>query len=442
MSTLLTPFRGVRYSAQCLPHLEEIMTPPYDVIHETERAAYMARSPYNMIHLILGAEYGADTVQNNRFTRAAGSLQEWRRQSVLVPEDQPALYLYQQEFTVHGLPVTRTGVISRVRLASYASGDIVPHEQTFAGPKADLLRLWSACQANLSLIFAVYADATHSLERLFAPTLATSPQREVQHWMEGQHRLWVVTDPATIAQAQRAMQDTPLVIADGHHRYETGLALREVMRQQNPQGSPIAPYDSVMMYCANIYDAGVVILPTHRLVQHLPIPDMATLLQQLPWIQTEVVPRHTASESLPQWQHRIERLLRERQEQGSVFALYAGGDSCYVITVSPAAAVQHVHAETASAAWKRLDVSVLHYGLLPALQACLPAAQPTMAYARAGDEVLDAVARGAYDLAVLMNPTPLQDMVQIARGGERMPPKSTYFYPKLPTGLVINCFDL
>jgi uncharacterized protein (DUF1015 family) len=419
------------------------MTPPYDVIHETERAAYMARSPYNMIHLILGATDAADTVENNRFTRAAGLLQAWRRQNVLVPEDRPALYLYQQEFAVHGVPVTRTGIISRVRLAAYASGDIVPHEQTLAGPKADLLRLWSACQANLSLIFAVYADATRRLETLLAPILATPPQRLVTHWMEGQHRLWVVTDAALIAQAQRAMQDKPLVIADGHHRYETGLALRDAMRRQQPRGgTPVASYDSVMMYCANIYDAGVIILPTHRLVQHLPIPDMAALLQQLPWIQTEVVPRHVASESLPQWQQRIERLLRERQEQGSVFALYAGGDNCYVMTVTPTAAVQHVQVETASPAWKRLDVSVLHYGILPALQACLPTAQPTIAYARAGDEVLGAVACGEYDLAVLMNPTPLQDMVQIARGGERMPPKSTYFYPKLPTGLVMNCFDL
>ena len=442
MPTVLTPFRGVRYSVQCLPHLGEIMTPPYDVINEAERAAYMARSPYNMIHLILGAEYAEDTVENNRFSRAAQLLQEWRHQSVLVPESRPALYLYQQEFSVHGVPVTRTGVISRVQLASYDSGDIVPHEQTFAGPKADLLRLWSACQANLSLIFAVYADATRTLDTLFAPTLATPPQREVRHWMEGQHRLWVVTDPATIAQAQRAMQDKPLVIADGHHRYETGLALREAMRQQCPRSGPVAPYDSIMMYCANIYDAGVVILPTHRFVQHMPVPDLATLLQQVPWIQTDVVPRRDASESLSQWQYRIERLLRERQEQGSVLALYAGGDSCYVITVPAAAAMQHVHAEAASPGWKRLDVSVLHYGLLPALQACLPGAQPTIAYARAGDEVFGAVARGAYDLAVLMNPTPLQDMVQIARGGERMPPKSTYFYPKLPTGLVLNCFNL
>jgi uncharacterized protein (DUF1015 family) len=395
-----------------------------------------------MIHLILGAEYPEDTVDNNRFTRAAALLQEWRRQHVLVPEQQPALYVYQQEFTVQDLHVQRTGIIGRVALASYASGDIVPHEQTFAGPKADLLRLWRACQANLSLIFAVYADAARCLETLCAPILATPPHCEVQHWMEGSHRLWVVTDPAIITQAQQVMQDKPLVIADGHHRYETGLALRDAMRQHDPGHTSPAPYDSIMMYCANIYDAGVVILPTHRFVQHMPVPHLATLLQQIPWLQLAAPVQRHAGETLRQWQHRVEILLREHQEQGSVFALYAGGDDCYVISISAAAAVQHVRTGTASSAWKRLDVSVLHYGLLPALQTLLPAAHPTIAYARAADDVFGSVARGDYDVAVLMNPTPLEPMVQIAMGGERMPHKSTYFYPKLPTGLVMNCFDL
>jgi uncharacterized protein (DUF1015 family) len=442
MPTLLTPFRGVRYGVSFLPDLGEVMTPPYDVIDETERAAYMARSPYNMIHLILGAEYPEDTVHNNRFTRAATMLQDWRRQHVLEPEPQAALYLYQQEFLMYGLPMQRTGIIGRVSLASYASGDIVPHEQTFAGPKAHLLRLWHACQANLSLIFAVYADAARALEALFAPTLATPPHREVQHWMEGRHRLWVVTDPTIIAQAQQVMRDKPLVIADGHHRYETGLALRDAMRQQDPRPGSAAPYDSIMMYCANIYAPGVVILPTHRLVQHMPVPHVAALLQQVSWIQMEVQSRYDVSESFLHWQSRVETLLRQRQEQGSVFALYAGGERCYVISVAPQVAAQHVQASTASSAWKQLDVSVLHYGILPALQALLPTVQPTITYARAEDDVFGAVARGDYDLAVLMNPTPLQHMVQIAMGGERMPHKSTYFYPKLPTGLVLNCFDL
>jgi uncharacterized protein (DUF1015 family) len=425
-----------------VPDLGAIMTPPYDVISDAERAAYIAHNPYSMIHLILGAEHPDDTADNNRFTRAAALLQEWRRTGTLVQEPQPAFYVYQQEFTLDdGATVTRTGLIGRVRLADYQEGVIFPHEQTLAGPKADLLRLWRACRANLSQVFAVYLDAAQTLETILAPLLAQPPQCTVSHWQEGAHRLWVLTDPQVITRLQQAMQDKRLVIADGHHRYETALALRDERRRHDPAAAATAPYEYVMMYCANVYDPGMCVLPTHRLIQHLPVPHLETILHQLPWVQTAVHRRRDAHESLRQWQHRLETLLHERQGHGSTFAFYAGGDSCYILTVPPAVAVQQVRVENASEAWKQLDVSVLHYALLPALQALLPAAQPTVAYARAGDDVLHAVACGDADLAVLMHPTPLEQMVTIAIGGERMPPKSTYFYPKLPTGLIINCFD-
>lgn len=441
MPTRLAPLRGIRYSPRVVPDLGTIMTPPYDVISAVERATYMAQSPYSMIHLILGAEHADDTADDNRFTRAAALLQEWRRTGVLVQERQPALYVYQQEFSLDGVTMTRTGFISRVRLADYQEGVIFPHEQTFAGPKADLLRLWRACRANLSQVFAVYLDAAHTLEAVLAPRLAQPPQCVVPHWQEGAHRLWVITDPQVIEHVQQVMQDQPLVIADGHHRYETALALRDALRRHDPAAAATAPYEYVMMYCANIYDPGMRVLPTHRLIQHLPVPHLGAVLHQLPWAPTEVHRRREAHESLRQWQHHLEVLLRERQGRGSTFAFYAGGDCCYILTVPPAVAVQQVRSENASAAWKQLDVSVLHYALLPALQALLPAARPTVTYARAGDEVLHAVACGDADLAVLMHPTPLDQMVAIAMGGERMPHKSTYFYPKLPTGLVINCFS-
>jgi uncharacterized protein (DUF1015 family) len=418
------------------------MTPPYDVISEAERVAYMARSPYSMIHLILGAEHEHDTADNNRFTRAAALLQQWHRTDVLVQEAQPALYLYEQEFLLEGVTVTRTGFVGRVQLADYQDGVIFPHEQTFAGPKADLLRLWRACRANLSQVFAVYLDAAQTLEAIFAPIRLQPPQRVVSDWMEGQHRLWAITEPGVIEQVQGLMQDTPLVIADGHHRYETALALRDEMRRQHPPGDTSTPYEYVMIYCANIYDSGVLALPTHRLVHHMPVADLGAFLQRLPWVQTEVHRRRHADESLRQWQHRLETVLRQRQEQGSVFAFYAGGESCYIVTVSSEVAIQQVRVEGASDAWKRLDVSVLHHALLPALQALLPAVQPTVTYARVDDDVLQTVVDGRGDLAVLMNPTPLEEMAAIAMRDERMPQKSTYFYPKLPTGLVINGFDV
>jgi uncharacterized protein (DUF1015 family) len=440
MATIITPFAGLRYSPQAVADLSAVMTPPYDVINAAERTAYLAQHPYNMVHLILGAEYESDTAEHNRFTRAAALLQQWYRDGVLRQETQPALYLYQQEFKLEGVTVTRTGFIGRVRLADYQDGVIFPHEQTFAGPKADLLRLWQACQANLSPIFGVYADAAQTLEAIFAPLQTRPPQLMVPHWGEGAHRLWMITDSDLIAQVQHALHDKPVVIADGHHRYETALALRDVMRRHRPASEAVGPYDDVMMYCANIHNPGVRVLPTHRLVHHLPGVQLGEWLQRLPWVRVEVDRRLHDGESLHQWQHRLELSLRQRQGDGSVFAFYAGGHTCYRVTVSAAAALQQVQVEGASEAWKQLDVSVLHYALLPALQALSTMAQPCVTYARGHDNVLQAVADGECDLSVLMNPTPLETMTTIAIGGERMPPKSTYFYPKLPTGLVINRF--
>lgn len=443
MPTMIKPFAGLRYNSHLCNDLGRLMTPPYDVISEAERQAYLKQSPFSMIHLILGAEHKEDTALDNRFTRSAALLQAWRRDGILVPESQPALYLYQQTFTVDDRPLTRSGFISRVRLADYREGVIFPHEQTFAGPKADLLRLWQTCRANLSQIFAVYQDAAQTLEQIFKPVYDAPPQLVVPHWHEGQHRLWVVTAPDIIEHVQQAMREQPLVIADGHHRYETALALRDALRQQQGAQDLTAPHEYIMMYCANIYDPGVLALPTHRLVHGMPIRDLGALLQRLPWAQTEVYACDPHCKDLRQLQHHLEDLIQRRQSDGSVFCFYAGGHSCYIVTVPKAIASQQVQAAAASDAWKQLDVSVLHHGLLPALQALQPqlAEPPAISYARADDNALQQVVDGNCNLAILMHPTPLEAMVAVAMGGERMPQKSTYFYPKLPTGLVINGFD-
>jgi uncharacterized protein (DUF1015 family) len=440
MPTTVVPFAGLRFSPYHIPDLSVVMTPPYDVIRAEERQRYLASHPYNMIHLILGAEHAGDTATENRFTRAATYLRHWCDAGVLVREAQPALYLYQQDFVVNAMPMRRHGFICRLRLEDYEARIVLPHEATLAGPKADLLRLWQACQANLSPVFAVYLDTAKTLDTLFAPLFAQSPQRDVAHWGEGRHRLWVMTDPVLVASVQQHMREHSLVIADGHHRYETALALRDVMRQQHPHADAMAAYEYIMMYCANVDDPGLIVFPTHRLMQHLPLTPLVEALQRLnEWVRVEVDTRQT--ESLEQWQARLVARLQACHGPDSVFALYAGGDHCCIVTVTAAAARQRVRPASASDAWKQLDVSVLHHALLPALQTLQPDTQPTITYAGVGDEVLPAVARGAYDLAVLMRPTSLQQMVTVALGGERLPPKSTFFYPKLPTGLVINGFD-
>lgn len=444
MPTIITPFAGLRYNPDKVSDLSSVMTPPYDVIGDAEREAYIKQSPFSMIHLILGAERDDDSAAHNRFTRAAALLRKWRHDGVLLPESQPALYLYQQTFTIDGQPMTRTGFMSRVRLADYREGVIFPHEQTFAGPKADLLRLWRACRANLSQVFAVYQDPSQTLAGIFRSIAQSSPQVIVPHWGEGEHRLWVITAPAIIERVQQAMRACPLVIADGHHRYETALALRDAIRRQHGRQDITAPHEHIMMYCADIHDLGVLALPTHRLIRGMPSADLEALLPRISWAQTEVYPCAPHGNDLSQLQRHLEDVLRQRQGDGSIFCFYAGGHSCYIVTVPKAAAVRQVRAATASEAWKQLDVSVLHHGLLPALQALQPrpAKQPEISYARADDSALQRAADGTCELVILMNPTPLEAMATVATGGERMPPKSTYFYPKLPTGLVINGFDV
>jgi uncharacterized protein (DUF1015 family) len=440
MPMIMMPFAGLRFHPHHVPDLSVVMTPPYDVISASERAAYLAQHPQNMVHLVLGAEYEDDDDAHNRFTRAGALLRQWRDTGVLVQESQPALYLYQQDFDVDGRAVTRTGVIGRVRLADYQDGVIFPHEHTFAGPKADLLRLWRACHANLSQIFSVYRDPAYRLEAVFAAIGARPPDLVVPYWGEGAHRLWSVTAPNMIAQIQHALRDMPLVIADGHHRYETALALRDEMRQRQPSSNATAPYEYVMMYCANSADPGVLALPTHRFVHQIPVTGLEAALQSLSWVQVEVQTRQ-AQENVEQWQRRVEVRLRQGRQHESVFGFYAGGDRCYIVMVPAASAVQQVQAEGVSAAWKQLDVSVLHYALLPSLQRLLVAPQAHVTYARSHDPVFHTVQDGQCDLAVLLRATPVEAMHTIALGGERMPQKSTYFYPKLPTGLVMNSFD-
>ena len=442
MATTVMPFAGWRYHAQYVSALDTVMTPPYDVISAAEREAYLASGPHSMIHLILGAEHADDHDGDNRFTRAAARLQQWQRDGILQREPAPAIYLYQQDFVVDGQPLTRSGFIARVRLAEYEERVIFPHENTFAGPKADLLRLWQACRANLSQIFAVYSDASRALDTVFEPVVAQPPQCHVPHWGEGAHRLWVVTDAAIIRQVQEVMCDKALVIADGHHRYETTLALRQTLRQSHASAADEAPaYEYVMMYCANIYDPGVVALPTHRLLHGVAVPDLDQLLRGLEdWVHIDVDVRGDVD--LEKWQQHLRQRLQDGEGQGSPFAIYGGGDRCYILNVPTKSALQKVTPESASDAWKQLDVSVLHHALLPALETLVPGGQLDVTYARAEDDVLWAVDRGTCDLAVMMRPTPLEQMVAVAMGGERMPQKSTYFYPKLPTGLVLNGFDV
>ncbi|MGB9826248.1 MAG: DUF1015 domain-containing protein, partial [Desulfofundulus sp.] len=264
----IKPFRGLRYADGVGP-LADLVTPPYDVIDAKAQDDYYQRHPYNIIRLEYGKVYPGDDESNNRYTRAAADFNAWREKGVLVPEKSPALYLYEQEFSVGGKRLVRSGMTCAVKLEPYEKGVVLPHEETLPRHKADRLALMRACRANFSPIFGLYADAEMTVDNLLRSQAGRSPDLEFTGENGHGHRLWVVTDPGVIKQVQQAMADRRIFIADGHHRYETALAYSRERRQEEGNPAEPGPYDYVMMTLVNLYDPGLVVLPTHRLVRNV-----------------------------------------------------------------------------------------------------------------------------------------------------------------------------
>ena len=452
---LIVPFRGLRYNPEVVRDLGEVVAPPYDVIDATAREEYYRRHPYNVVRLECGREEPGDTEADNRYTRAAATLADWRRRGILVPDPAPALYLYEQEFVYGGRTFRRRGLACAVRLADYEEGTILPHEETMSRHREDRLALLRACRASFSPILGLYLDPEHRVaEALGDPgEPAVSFRDERNH----RHRLWRVTDLRACARVRELFAPLRLYIADGHHRYETALAYRNERLAGNPgeaaaaghpaPTTPAPAFAYAFMVLINVYDNGLVILPTHRLVRPPAAPDLDRLLRELghlfqvaPWPGPS--PRRDAAG--------FARALAARSgpEGGTrrfATVLYAGGDRAWLLTLKDGLDPAPWLPGGRSPAWCSLDVVLLRYLILERYLGLEPAAfqdEERVAYTHDPEAAAAAVDRGTYPLAFLLNPTPVADLVAVATAGEKMPQKSTHFYPKLPTGPVIYAHDL
>ncbi|MGB9802296.1 DUF1015 domain-containing protein [Desulfofundulus sp.] len=446
----IKPFRGLRYADGVGP-LADLVTPPYDVIDAKAQDDYYQRHPYNIIRLEYGKVYPGDDESNNRYTRAAADFNAWREAGVLVPEKSPALYLYEQEFSVGGKRLVRSGMTCAVKLEPYEKGVVLPHEETLPRHKADRLALMRACRANFSPIFGLYADAEMTVDNLLRSQAGRSPDLEFTGENGHGHRLWVVTDPGVIKQVQQAMADRRIFIADGHHRYETALAYSRERRQEEGNPAEPGPYDYVMMTLVNLYDPGLVVLPTHRLVRNVEGLVVDEFLDK--------IREHFEIEAFPlapdygNFDGFIRELARhggftesDRPGAGDLshrhsFGLYCGGGHLYLLTLRDEGALSRLMPEGHSTAWQRLDVSVLHHLILDRLLGiggAERARESHLTYTREEAGALKAVDEGEYRLAFFLNPTLVEEVTAVAASGEKMPQKSTFFYPKLITGLVIN----
>jgi uncharacterized protein (DUF1015 family) len=423
-------FRAYRYDPGRVGALSDVIAPPYDVIDPALQQKLYDRSPHNVIRLILNKELPADGEHDNRYTRAAATLRDWLREDVLRQDSARGLYVYHQDFQVEGRNFTRRGFLARVRLEPFGSGRIYAHEETMSGPKADRLKLFHATAMNLSPIFGLYPDPDDKvMSALDAAVGRALPLQATDH-LGVVSKLWPVTDDHTVSIVTGLLGPKPVFIADGHHRYETGLRYLEERRAAGEVADAESAPNFILMMLVSMSDPGLVILPTHRLVSGLPGLSAERLQALLsPHFDIERVGTGDAG-AREAW----ERIEMDGSQELLGFGTTADGIWQTARFRAPAemASLASGHSEP----WRGLAVSVLHVFVLDHL--LTGQGQPACSYVHLLREVTEAAAARRCDLAVLVPPATMARVETIAGSLEKMPPKSTYFYPKLLSGLVFN----
>jgi uncharacterized protein (DUF1015 family) len=424
------PFQALRYDPSKVSPAE-VVTQPYDKITPAMQDQYYAASPYNLVRVILGKSQAGDNDQQNVYTRAAASLQQWRAEGVLVPDPEPSLYLYTQTFKVpgdaSGAIAERRGLIALGQVEDYDHKVVFRHEQTLSKPKADRLNLLRATQAHCGQIFMLYTDPAGEIDN--ALRQSGPPAVEVRDQYDVLHRMWKVSDPAVIRTVQAKMADKKLIIADGHHRYETALTYRNEMRNQANLDLQ-APFERVMMTFVNMDAPGLVVLPTHRVVfgmESFSIFDMAAKLQENFEVE-DLGPLTNAAAAL-------ERLHQAGKESTALLAVTSHGSF-----LLRSRAEQHSNGLAGLSERQRaLDVVQLHKLVLEDALGMSEddiRDQKHLKYVRDAHEAIDEVRNGA-NVAFIMNPVRMEQMRDVAFAGEVLPQKSTDFYPKMLSGLTI-----
>ncbi|HVJ08061.1 MAG TPA: DUF1015 domain-containing protein [Acidisarcina sp.] len=439
------PFRALRYNP-ALVRLEDVVTQPYDKITPSMQQAYYQRSPYNLVRIILGLPELFDTPEGeNVYTRAARDFSEWRRTGILVQDQTPSIFAYTQRFPVpggNGAVCERKGFIALGKLYDYSQQVVFRHEQTLAKPKSDRLNLLKATHAHFGQIFMLYSDPAQMADKILSSEDA-SPEAEVTDEYGVSHRISRVSDPNTINILLSAMADKKLIIADGHHRYETALAYSKQHAPATAEGSerssnslPQPPYPeaAVMMTFVNMDSEGLVILPTHRVVFGLEGFSPADFLEKAkPYFDVEAL---SESDSAA-----LQARLSAARKNGTAFiaATTAGNFLLKSRPAAIAAALADVPERQ-----RQMDVVQLHSLVLEKLLGITPQAileQRNLRYLREGGEAIEQVVRGEASVAFLMNPVTINQIREVAFAGDVMPQKSTDFFPKLLSGLTIYALD-
>ena len=480
------PFHAYRYNASRASY-HRVLTQPYDKISPAMQEKYYAADPHNLIAIEKGRVLPDDAPQHNVYTRAEEALESWIRDNIVLRDTALSFYGYTQEYTVPGTGERRTrrGFIGAGKLEEYSAGVVFRHEHTLSGPKADRLELLRHTRTHTGQLFMLYSDEQRRVDAILEQAEAEAePATELRDEYGVVHRLWVVWQPERVASIREAMADQKLVIADGHHRYETALTYRNERRNARSVAAgqssgatasaashaPVSredasrdanssdcssidvapgelpPYEFAMMTFVNTRSEGLTILPTHRVVANVPDFSWTSMRRYLePWFAAEEFPFHDESGKAEARERFLSRLVaaRDLRAIGVYPTAEAGKRAFYVLTLRPGANLAQL-LPGVSPLQRGLDVVLLHEGILEPALGITPQAVTTeknLTYEREAVSALDAVDRGAAQVAFLLNPCDVEQVVRIATSGEVMPQKSTDFYPKLLSGITMYRVD-
>ena len=432
----IQPFEGLRYNLAQIGSLSDVVAPPYDVIDPALQDALYEKHPNNVVRLILNKMLPTDDEQNNRYTRSARELKNWKEEGVLQKDSKPAIYVYHEIFTANGKEYTRKGFMCGCEAVPFGEGMVFPHEITMSGPKLDRLMLTTACKTNFSQIFGLYPDEKNEVQNLLEEATLTLTPLEATDHLGVIHRMWVVDDQEVVAKVVEMMGPKPIFIADGHHRYETACNYRKQVREQGLLTTD-HPANHVLMVCVAMEDPGLIVLPTHRLfrnVKEFSQEDLFALLGDS-FAITTVGEGPTAAAKA--W------TLIEMQDDQGTMALYTGKDRKWSLirqTEAGRAKMDEVAAER-QPEWRALGVAILHRLVIDKLLGLEGHDKPK--YVHEVAEVVENLENKAdeFPLAALVSPATVAQIQELSLVRERMPAKSTYFYPKLITGFVFKPLD-
>jgi len=426
----ISPFKGTTYNKEKIGELDKVMSPPYDIISDEMQNELYEKHPNNFVKLILGKQFPTDTDENNRYSRAKELFNEWQKNSIFIESEKSAIYPYKIKYTMNNETKTMNGFFVLLKLdPDYTL--VKAHEKTLSKPKADRLNLIRACNANLEPIQLLYIDKDDTIRKKIDKALA-KPIVSVKGYDGFIHKLWKLEDEHVISQIVDELHGEILFIADGHHRYQTAINFAQEKKEKTGITDSNAPFNYRMVILANIFDEGLAILPTHRLIT-MPALNLNNLLQKLKELFT-VEERTVESTNYNDIGKGIMRDIETKNEHK--FALYCK-KKYYILTLKDEGVMDKFAGER-SHTWRTLDVSILHKIILEQIMGINESnLEDHVKYTRVDGEAIQFVDEGRFDVSFLLNATKIDELKKVAEAGEHMPQKSTYFLPKMLSGLVM-----